>query len=206
MTARGWRRRLLMTTERVACRLSTRVLCVSASARQTALDERLCPPEKIVVLGAGSCNGVDACERFEIQHYDQAARAEVRELLRLPVGAPVLGFVGRVVREKGIGELAEAWQRLAMEFPALHLIIVGPLETGDPVPTDVVAALQAHQQVVRGLVDPVALLDVAADAAQQCGSDLGVRHGAVGAAGGRQGMERRQRAEAIAAGLGIQTA
>lgn len=31
MTAEGWRRRVLMTTERLACRLSTRVLCVSAS-------------------------------------------------------------------------------------------------------------------------------------------------------------------------------
>ena len=59
-TACGWRRRVLMTAERLTCRLSTRVLCVSASARQLALDERLCPPDKIVVLGAGSCNGIEA--------------------------------------------------------------------------------------------------------------------------------------------------
>jgi glycosyltransferase involved in cell wall biosynthesis len=147
MTAQGWRRGVLMTTEWLACRLSTRVLCVSASTRDTALGEGLCPPHKIVVLGAGSCNGVDARGRFDPDRIDDGARAEVRRRLGIPHGAPVIGFVGRIVKEKGIGELAAAWEQLAAAFPEAHLVIVGPLEREDPVPPAVVEALRSHPRV-----------------------------------------------------------
>ena len=167
LTARGWRRRILMTTEWAACRLSTCVLCVSDSLRQTAIDERLCDPGKLVVLGAGSCNGVDARERFDPARYDAAARARLRESLGIPAGAAVLGFVGRIVREKGIVELAGAWARLSADFPDLYLVIVGPPEKGDPVPANVMDALRADQRVrfVPAVVNPApyyALMDVVA--------------------------------------------
>src|SRR3569623_694382 len=96
MTARGWRRRILMTTEWLACRLSTVVLCVSASTRQTAIDEGLCRPDQIVVLGAGSCNGVDARARFNPALHQRGA-SELRARLGIQPQAPVLGFVGRIV-------------------------------------------------------------------------------------------------------------
>ena len=167
LTSQGWRRHVLMTTEWLACRLSTRVLCVSASTRRTAIEERLCPADKIIVLGAGSCNGVDAGGRFDPDHQDGPGTAELRSRLRIGATAPILGFVGRVVREKGIGELAQAWARLAEEFPDLHLLIVGPQEAEDPVPGPVAAALRAHPRVrfVASVPNPApyyALMDVVA--------------------------------------------
>jgi len=167
MTAQGWRRRVLMQTERLACRLSTKVLCVSASTRQTAIDERLCPPSKIVVLGAGSCNGVDALDRFEPGRQDDLARAHLRAQLNIPLPAPVVAFVGRIVREKGIVELADAWSQLSRDFPELHLLVVGPLEAGDPVPGPVVARLQTDPRVrlVAAVPNPApyyAVMDVVA--------------------------------------------
>jgi glycosyltransferase involved in cell wall biosynthesis len=147
MTAQGWRRSLLMGTEWLACHLATRVLCVSASTRDTAIAARICPPEKIVVLGAGSCNGVDARWRFDPDRVDESERLDMRRELELPAGSPVLGFVGRVVREKGIAELASAWELLAAEFPTLHLLIVGPAESEDPVPTATLNALRADARV-----------------------------------------------------------
>jgi len=167
MTAQGWRRRVLMATERVACRLSTQVLCVSASTRQTAIEERLCSPAKIVVLGAGSCNGVEALRRFDPARHDVGARAALRAQLGISPQAPVVGFVGRVVREKGIVELTEAWAALVRQFPDARLLIVGPLEEGDPVPGAVVARLRADPQVtfIDAVPDPApyyAIMDVLA--------------------------------------------
>jgi glycosyltransferase involved in cell wall biosynthesis len=167
MTAAGWRRRLLMTTERIACRLSTSVLCVSASTRRTAIDEGLCTPDKLVVLGAGSCNGIDARYRFDPGRFDEQARAATRARLNIPASAPVIGFVGRLVRDKGIGELASAWERLASEFPELHLILVGEEEAEDPVPAPAMATLREHPRVrfVRWVTDPApyyAVMDVVA--------------------------------------------
>jgi len=162
MTERGWRRRVLLATERLTCRLSTRVLCVSASARQTMLDEKLCPPQKLVVLGAGSCNGVDGRGQFDPARFDGGTRAGLRADLNIPGSVPVIGFVGRLVRDKGIAELASAWHRLATEFPTLHLLLVGCLEEEDAGAAPVVAALRAHPRVrfIPWVEDPAPLYAV----------------------------------------------
>ena len=125
----------------------------------------MCPEDKAVVLGAGSCNGVDARGRFDPERIDAGARADLRGVLKLPPAAPVLGFVGRIVREKGIVELAEAWAQLSREWPDLHLVLVGPREDEDRVPADVLRGLSEHPRVrfVPVVEDPApyyALMDV----------------------------------------------
>jgi len=64
MAASGKRRALLKAIERISCRLADRVICVSHSIRQVAIDDGIIPAEKIVVLAGGSIDGVDATTRF----------------------------------------------------------------------------------------------------------------------------------------------
>lgn len=146
-TATGLRRLLLRSTERLTCALAHRVLCVSHSLRHLALQERLGPPEKIAVLLGGSGNGVDAMQRFDPMVVGERARLETRERLSIPRDAVVLGFIGRVVRDKGVCELTEAWRRLREAFPTTHLVMVGPFEPQDPVPPAVEAALRGDERV-----------------------------------------------------------
>lgn len=54
-------------------------------------------------------NGVDL-DRFH--PVDALRKADVRRQLGLPVDAPIVLFLGRLVRRKGVLELAEAWRRL----------------------------------------------------------------------------------------------
>lgn len=147
-TARGARRALLATTERVSCGLARRVIAVSPSLRQTAIAHRLCPAHKIIVLAGGSGNGVDAHGRFDPAQVGSTARGEVRRELGVADEAVVVGFVGRLVRDKGVCELAEAWARLKGEFPAARLVVVGPYEPRDPVPDAVKRALESDPSVV----------------------------------------------------------
>lgn len=147
MTAVGLRRRLLSVTERVACRLAHRVLCVSHSVREVAIAEGLCAPEKISVLLGGSGNGVDAAGRFDPACLPPDACAVTRRRFGIPGDAVVVGFVGRLVRDKGILELAAAWRGLRARHPDARLLLVGPFEPQDPVPPDVEAALRADPRV-----------------------------------------------------------
>ena len=146
LTAEGSQRRLLRLTEGIAAGLATRVLCVSRSLAEVAGAEGIAPRGKLEVLLGGSINGVDAAGRFRrpTPHEVTAARAA----LGLPAGARVIGFVGRLVREKGIVELASAWRRLREAMPDLWLALVGPLENQDPVPAEVVATLRADPRVL----------------------------------------------------------
>ena len=145
--ATGARRALLRATERVACRLAHRVICVSASNKRVAVEEGLCPAAKIVVLSGGSSNGVDAEGRFNPDGPGTPTRTAARAALGLPEGAPVVGFVGRVVRDKGLIELAGAWATLRELYPEAHLLVAGPFERQDPLPPAVERALRDDPRV-----------------------------------------------------------
>jgi len=133
----GMKRLLLRWSEKVSCRLSHQVLCVSHSLRDVAVSERLCPAGKIKVLASGSGQGVDAAVRFNPERTAEGVGGRVRRAWGIPQDVPVLGFVGRIVRDKGVSELVAAWKRLVAMFPSLHLLIAGPFEPQDPVGADV---------------------------------------------------------------------
>ena len=144
VTETGWRRRLLRSTEWISCALAHRVLAVSRSMRDIAIEEGLCAPEKIAVLLGGSGNGVDATGRFTPQ--PSSVRGAERKRFGIPEDALVIGFVGRLTRDKGVIELASAWQRLRERHPRLHLLLVG-FDELDRRFADVVAALRADPRV-----------------------------------------------------------
>ena len=150
MTATGFRRRLLTWSERVSCVLAHRVLCVSHVLRQYAIEQRLCAPDKIVTPLGGSVNGVDALDRFNPDHPVGDAtkrRNEIRARHEIPDEALVIAFIGRLVRDKGIVELADAWRVLADRHADLYLLMAGPFEPQDPVPGSTRAFLESHSRI-----------------------------------------------------------
>jgi glycosyltransferase involved in cell wall biosynthesis len=62
-------------------------------------------------------------------------RAACRRALGLPVDARLIGTAGGLYRDKGIGVLYDAWNRLQGTVPDLHLVLAGPHEVGFPPPT-----------------------------------------------------------------------
>jgi glycosyltransferase involved in cell wall biosynthesis len=146
MTARGYKRVLLRWSEKVSCRLATQVFCVSRSLGEVAAAEGLCSPRKIKVLLHGSVGGLDAEQIFNPACHPDARR-RLRTQYGIPADALVAGFVGRIVRDKGLIELTEAWKELRTEFPNLHLLLVGPFEPQDPVPAEVEAILRNDPRI-----------------------------------------------------------
>jgi glycosyltransferase involved in cell wall biosynthesis len=144
VTERGLRRRLLRLTERISCGLAHQVFAVSDSMRSILVVDGLCPPDKIKVLLGGSGNGVDATGKFTPA--PPAVRSAARGSLGIPGDAPVVGFVGRLARDKGVAELAAAWRTLRERDPDLHLLIVGWNEL-EPSLAPLLAALEADPRV-----------------------------------------------------------
>ncbi|MEO0605858.1 MAG: glycosyltransferase, partial [Myxococcota bacterium] len=132
-TATGWQRKLLWASERMSCWLATDVLCVSRGVREVAQAEGVNGAKPIEVLLNGSINGVDADGRFDPGRQAEAGRAE-RQRLGIPADALVFGFVGRLVRDKGVVELAQAWADVAAVHPDAHLVVGGVFEERDAVP------------------------------------------------------------------------
>lgn len=147
MTATGYNRLLLWWSEKVSCLLANQVLCVSHSVREVAVSENLCPAAKVKVLLRGSINGIDATGQFNKANMGANVRQETRRKYDIPADALVAGFVGRVVRDKGIAELVAAWKTLREQFPNLHLLVVGPFEPQDPVSPDVEHLLRNDSRI-----------------------------------------------------------
>src|SRR6266404_2881468 len=146
-TTKGLKRRLLIYAERLACRFAHRVVCVSHSVREKAIASGLASRERTVVLGSGSCNGVDA-SRFAVTPRRMRQAAELRQQLGIPAQAPVMLFVGRLTCDKGIPELIEAFLQLHKQFQDLRLLLVGCFEDEDPLPIDTRKHLKAHPHVI----------------------------------------------------------
>lgn len=147
MTQRGAMRRLLDTMQRIACTLANRVWTDSFSLRDYMVEQRLCSPRKIFVAGKGSVHGVDATGRFDPARFDAAARARTRAAWNIPENAFVIGFVGRIVKDKGLHELTEAWSRLRAMHDDVHLLLVGDPEDVDPISPEADRALRSDERV-----------------------------------------------------------
>lgn len=123
-------------SEWLTCRLATDVVCISEGIRTAAAARGIVPAAKARILAHGSSNGVDLA-RFAATPEKIAAAAQLRQSLGIPAESPVIGFVGRLVRDKGVPELVAAYTSLRDEFPNLHLLVVGPAESGNALPAAV---------------------------------------------------------------------
>ena len=79
----------------------------------------------------------------------------------------MLGYVGRLVKDKGIRELVEAFGKLRGTYPDLRLLLVGDFEQGDPVEPEVRRCIESETAIIRpGFVSDTApyypLMDVLA--------------------------------------------
>lgn len=145
MTRKGAARRLLMLSERISCALAHRVFCECDSIRDVAVADRICPAGKIRVLPAWSLNTI----RPDMERTERALEAgkAVRARLGIPDGAPVIGCLGRVARDKGIPELVDAYQILEPAFPELHLVLVGRYDDADPLPARTLSMITDHPRI-----------------------------------------------------------
>lgn len=122
---------VLRFMERFTCKLAHAVTANSASVAEVAVRKGICRIGKVRVLGNGSSNGVDATGIFNPERVSAADKLVITEKFHIPEGNVVIGFAGRIVRDKGVMELAEAWDDLRNRNPNIHLMIVGKPESDE---------------------------------------------------------------------------
>lgn len=114
---------ILKAIEKIACRNSTSIECVSKSNMEMGIKEGLFPSEKTSVIWNGSTGGVDLF-RFDFSKR-QRWRTEIRKELGYDEKDFIYGFVGRITKDKGINELVSAFLKLNDDS---KLLLVGSVE------------------------------------------------------------------------------
>ena len=147
-TSHGLKRTLLINIDRIASRLATKIVCVSPSVAKRSIEDKLNPAAKQVVLANGTCNGIDI-ERFCNDNIDQNKLKSLKAELRIEDNDFVIGFTGRLVKDKGIIELVRSYHSLKLIHPNVRLMLVGMLEVRDALPDDVVKVIQEDSDIIK---------------------------------------------------------
>lgn len=146
-TSTGLKRGLLVNIDRLASKLATKIVCVSPSVAKRSVEDRLNPVDKQVVLSHGTCNGIDT-ERFSKVSVDLGQMQALKQSLGIHEGDFIIGFAGRLVRDKGIIELVRAYQEIRKEHQKVKLMLVGMLEIRDALPEDVVKTIKEDKGII----------------------------------------------------------
>lgn len=141
--ASGIGRTILKRIEKISCKLSTSIECVSESNLKLGIQEGIFDKKKATVVWHGSTGGVDL-KRFDYAKRN-VWRNEVRTQLGLAGDDFVFGFVGRITKDKGINEILEAF--LSCQAGA-KLLFVGAEEGLDTLDQQLLQKAKSHPDVI----------------------------------------------------------
>jgi glycosyltransferase involved in cell wall biosynthesis len=133
-----WQRRWpVYAAERVAAACSHVELVQNPEDVDTLVHTLRVPERRVRWLG----NGIDL-DRFDPTRMDPDVRASLRREWGVADGEVVCGVVGRLVREKGIGEVLDAARTLRERGVPARFVIIGPQDPGksDAIDDEVVRA------------------------------------------------------------------
>lgn len=137
-TAVGGKRKVLMLMDRLLCACATHVIPEGQGVLNDLRDFGVCR-KPMRVLGYGNVRGVDMA-RFNPARFTP----------RIEEDKPFsFLFVGRIVGEKGVNELVEAFTRLHEKYPHTRLMLVGMYESHlDPVSELTRHRIEASESIV----------------------------------------------------------
>lgn len=141
-TATGITQRILILTDRILCRCATHIIPEGQGVKRD-LERYRITRKPMRVLANGNVRGID------LSHYDRTPEvmAEARKIADPDKTTYV--FVGRIVGDKGVNELVEAFTRLNAEHPDTRLILVGRQEAElDPVSPTTLERIKSNASVL----------------------------------------------------------
>ena len=147
VTMTGLKRKVFESIERMVCRYSTHVQPDSKGNLDFCRSHGLYDEKKSCVIWNGSAKGLNL-EAYDITKKEEYAR-EIKRQYGIPDDVPVVGFVGRLGREKGCHELFHAFQRVKEEFPTAKLLFVGPIEKKETMEPEMLHYFETCDDIIK---------------------------------------------------------
>jgi len=142
----GLKRLLLNSAEKLTYRFATKVYPNSFQLFEFIKNNLYQNSQKFRVIGKGSSNGIDS-EYFTPNKYIEDKANDIRFSFNIPPNAFVFLFIGRLVKDKGIIELVQAFDEVIKANDA-YLLLVGPFESDlDPLPQDILDKITNHPKI-----------------------------------------------------------
>jgi glycosyltransferase involved in cell wall biosynthesis len=127
--ATGLKRSILVITEKITYFCATGVYPNSVGLKDYMTQSLGVSNDKLKIIGKGSSNGIDTGRFKRTEDLEQQTN-ELRSRYGIKPGDVVFSFVGRIVKDKGIGELVQAFKKLPelAGGAKVYLLLIGPFE------------------------------------------------------------------------------
>lgn len=146
METKGIKRYLLNFVEKITYSFATKVYPNSFRLRAFIISEKLCKEKKLQVIGNGSSNGINTAFFNPIRYTDDEKKM-LRKSLQIDESNFIFIFIGRLVKDKGINELIEAF--VGLQARKCKLLLVGSFEKErDPLLPKTKLEIENNQNII----------------------------------------------------------
>ncbi|GCD78830.1 glycosyltransferase family 4 protein [Schleiferia thermophila] len=123
-TEKGILRKILIIIERITVNMAYKVVYVSPSLLTAAGNYKVLDNVKSIVLTSSNGVNIEAFDKLKINQ-DEVNQLKIKYGLK---DCLVIGFVGRITRDKGVYELVNVFEDLYKKYHNLKLIMMGHIK------------------------------------------------------------------------------
>ena len=148
LKATGLKKRVMEFTERLTSKCAHLVIANSKVMKGIMIQNNYSPASKITTLLNGSSNGVDT-EHYHPDVVAEKERLALLKQLQIEQTDKVFTFIGRIVADKGINELVEAFVQFSAQHQQVKLVLVGWLEEHlNPLNANTLHQIKHHPSII----------------------------------------------------------
>jgi glycosyltransferase involved in cell wall biosynthesis len=145
METSGFLKRLLIITEKITYFSSTMIYPNSYGLFNYILENNFCDLNKLKVIGNGSSNGINT-------NYFKKNNSNILNISKISLGYndnnTIFIYVGRLVKDKGINELINAFVLLNKQYDKCRLLILGEYEHfGNSLSPDIIKEIDTNNKI-----------------------------------------------------------
>jgi glycosyltransferase involved in cell wall biosynthesis len=149
MEEKGNKKKMLELIEKLTYSFSTFVFTNSNGLYKYIIDNNYVSKSKLKVIGNGSSNGVDV-NYFSPTSVSEKEKEKLKSSLGILENDFTFVFVGRIVADKGINELINAFDTISFQNNAIKLLLVGEQESHlDPLNENTLKLISSNKNIIK---------------------------------------------------------
>lgn len=143
----GYMKHTLIMMDKLLCKAATHVYPEGNGVKED-LQKHNITNKPLKIIANGNVNGVDI-DYYHPEAFSEEAKNLLRTSLQIKENDFVFLFVGRLVIDKGLRELVNAFDHLSKTYPNAKLLLVGPRENAhNPLKRKMFHIIRHHQHII----------------------------------------------------------
>lgn len=144
----GTTKNIVEFMEKLTHKLASKVISITPSMADYAIKNNILAKDKAVVLAKASSNGIDTL-RFNPLNKSNSIVSDLKTEFNIQENDFIVGFVGRVVKSKGIEDIYNAFLNIESKYKNLKILIIGPIEdTSDAIDKNILKEMELNPRII----------------------------------------------------------